>query len=101
MSASETRTKSAQESVWQTMLNQEGIARKRSLWSLLLCFALLVIGLDLVAEHWLALEGRLALIVKVAGSGAVGLTALLILDKARDLWQQRREAAAAVGGSGS
>jgi len=98
MSPPEAPTKRAQESVWQAMLNHEGIARKRTLWSLLLCFALLVIGLELMVEHWLSLEGHLALIVDGAGSGAVGLTAFLILDKARDMWQQRREAAA--GGSG-
>ncbi|MDE0133894.1 MAG: hypothetical protein OXH86_06850 [Acidimicrobiaceae bacterium] len=92
MSAPEAPAKPAQDhpSLWQ-----------RSLWPLVLSVALPLFVLALIVEHWLPLEGRLALMVKLGMAGAIGVTVGLIIEKSRKLMRQRREAEVAAGGSGS
>ena len=92
MKATEVTAKPAQDSpsLWQ-----------RSIRPLVLSVALPIFVLAVAVEHWLPLEGRLALVLKLGMAGAIGVTVGLTMEKARDLWQQRREAEAAAGGSDS
>ena len=88
MSAPEAPAKPTQNipSLWQ-----------RSLWPLVLSVALPLFALALVVEHWLSLEGRVALMVKLGMAGAIGVTVGLIMEKVRELRRACRRASAAGG----
>jgi len=72
---------------------------QRSLWPLVLFVAVPLFLIGLVEEHWLSLEGCPALLFGLSGGAAAGVTVVLISDKARKLWRQRRAAEAASPGS--
>ncbi|MDE0133892.1 MAG: hypothetical protein OXM54_03535 [Acidimicrobiaceae bacterium] len=82
MSDPETVARPAQQntSLWQ-----------RPLWPLVVFVALPLFVLGLMEQHWLSLEGRLALIANLILGVGGGLTAILIFDRVRYLWRQRRE----------
>jgi len=56
-------------------------------------------AISLIVEHWLSLDGRLALIVKLSLAGAIGVAAGLIVEKTQKQWRQRRAAEAVSPGS--